>query len=211
MLKLKNNFQRSTIFVTTKIWNTRHSFESCSQEIERLLALFDFPFIDLLVMHWPMGWEDGVDEFPRNDDGDFAASEVDYMETWMAMVAKAKQGRVRSLGLANFNLKQVERLWNADDEIKPQVCQIECNPLFTQMEYRKYCEEKGIVVMCHAPIGNPGSTVYRKPGDPNLLMNETLQSIARGHGKVRRKDSGGKFEKKKQFEFEFEQKLTKIS
>ncbi|EFP05149.1 hypothetical protein CRE_04099 [Caenorhabditis remanei] len=176
---------REELFLSSKIWNTHHSREKCLQQIDEMLTDFDTNYMDLVVIHWPFGWaeDDAGGYLPRGNDGKFIASNVDYLETWKALEDAHRSGKIRSIGLANFNLEQVERIWTKG-LIKPAVLQVEMNPFFTQKEVREYCREKGIALLATMTTGNPGSSCYRKHEDPNLLYNETLIAIAKSHGKT---------------------------
>ncbi|EGT48193.1 hypothetical protein CAEBREN_24389 [Caenorhabditis brenneri] len=182
--------RREELFLSSKIWNTHHSRERCMEQIESMLEDFGTTYMDLIVIHWPFGWaeDEPVTEksdmgmWPRCNNGKFRYSDIDYMETWTALEDAHRSGKIRSIGLANFNLEQVERVWTKG-LIKPAVLQVELNPLFTQKEVRKYCKDKGITLTATMITGNPGSAYYRKHEDENLLFNPVIQSIARAHSK----------------------------
>ncbi|CAI2329387.1 unnamed protein product [Caenorhabditis sp. 36 PRJEB53466] len=179
--------KREELFISSKIWNTFHSYNRCVEEVNKILEEFGTDYLDLVLIHWPYGWLEGGTGtdylFPRGRSGKMEQSTVDFMETYRALEAAHRQKKIRSIGLANFNLKQIERVWT-ESTVKPAVVQVELNPYITQMDIRNWCSERGIVVCAHMPIGNPGSNVFRKSGDPNLLYDDILQPIARGHGKT---------------------------
>ncbi|CAB60336.1 NADP-dependent oxidoreductase domain-containing protein [Caenorhabditis elegans] len=179
--------RREELFLSSKIWNTYHSRNRCMQQIDEMLEIFETTYMDLIVIHWPFGWaedeppgERGL--WPRGANGKMRYSDVDYLETWKALEDAHRSGKIRSIGLANFNIGQVEQVWTKG-LIKPAVLQVEMNPFLDQEEIRQFCREKGIILTAFMLTGNPGSALYRKHEDPNLLYNETLQSIAKGHGK----------------------------
>ena len=72
----------------------------------------------------------------RDEDGRVPFGDIDYMETWKAMENLVKKGKVRSIGMSNFNHEQMERVIK-EGSIKPAVLQVERNPRFTQVR-RKY-------------------------------------------------------------------------
>ncbi|EGT54081.1 hypothetical protein CAEBREN_12392 [Caenorhabditis brenneri] len=133
--------RREELFLSSKIWNTHHSRDRCMEQIESMLEDFGTTYMDLIVIHWPFGWaeDEPVTEksdmgmWPRCNNGKFRYSDIDYMETWTALEDAHRSGKIRSIGLANFNLEQVERVWTKG-LIKPAVLQVELNPLFTQKE-----------------------------------------------------------------------------
>lgn len=68
----------------------------------------------------------------KHDDGSIAFADIDYMDTWRAMENLVKLGKVKTLGMSNFNHEQMERVIKEGD-IKPAVLQVERNPRFTQV------------------------------------------------------------------------------
>lgn len=67
-----------------------------------------------------------------------------------------KDGRIRNLGLSNFNEKQIARIIKSAT-LKPQVLQVELHAYFQQQELRKFCAQNDIVVTAYAPLGSPGA------------------------------------------------------
>ncbi|KAL3195044.1 hypothetical protein MRX96_016001 [Rhipicephalus microplus] len=74
--------EREDLWITGKCWNTYHSrskvFECCELSLKKLRL----EYFDLYLIHWPMGYQEGGDMFPRNENGDFIFSDVDFLETW---------------------------------------------------------------------------------------------------------------------------------
>ncbi|XP_037269553.2 aldo-keto reductase 1B isoform X3 [Rhipicephalus microplus] len=74
--------ERGDLWITGKCWNTYHSrskvFECCELSLKKLRL----EYFDLYLIHWPMGYQEGGDMFPRNENGDFIFSDVDFLETW---------------------------------------------------------------------------------------------------------------------------------
>ncbi|UMM19294.1 hypothetical protein L5515_014961 [Caenorhabditis briggsae] len=176
-------FQRDEIFLSAKIWNTHHSKAKATEQIDEMLQMLDTPYMDLIVIHWPYGWAEDDGMFPRGNDGKPIFSNIDYMETWEALEEAHQTGKVRSIGVANFNLSQLDRIYTKGT-VKPSVLQAEINPYFTQKDVINYCKARNIMITAMMITGNPGSTFYRKYEDPNLLFDETLISIAKNHGKT---------------------------
>src|SRR5690606_23489193 len=81
---------------------------------------------------------------------------VDYLEAWQGLEPAVDQGKVRSIGVSNFNTQQLERLWAAA-RIKPVVNQIESHPYLPMEELKAACDKYGIVITAYSPLGNPGS------------------------------------------------------
>ena len=72
------------------------------------LADLQLTYLDLYLMHWPMGFRPGPENMPRLPDGSIAYdTETHFLETWKAMEGLVKEGLVRHIGLSNFNSKQI--------------------------------------------------------------------------------------------------------
>ncbi|XP_052757097.1 aldo-keto reductase AKR2E4-like isoform X2 [Galleria mellonella] len=162
---------RDDVFITTKLWNTHHKREQVMQALKESLENLGTNYVDLYLMHWPMGLND-----------DYSHSDVDYMETWRGMEDAVKLGLAKSIGLSNFNKEQVERVIKEGD-IKPAVLQIEVHLQIVQAELVSYAQSQGVIVMGYSPFG---SLVTRfgetKPGPK--IDDPTLMKIAQKYGKT---------------------------
>ncbi|KAJ1351758.1 hypothetical protein KIN20_007894 [Parelaphostrongylus tenuis] len=172
------------VFITSKVWNTFHSTSACKKHVVEILDQLQLKYIDLMLIHWPMGYEEGGDPFPKRPDSDkMKYSNEDYLTTWKVLEDFVKEGKIRSIGISNFNHKQIERLI-ANSTVKPAVLQVELHPYLQQKKLRAFCKDKGIAVTAYSSLGNPGSAYFRNPGDPNILTEPTLKKIAAAHGKT---------------------------
>ncbi|KAJ1351755.1 hypothetical protein KIN20_007891 [Parelaphostrongylus tenuis] len=78
--------KRENIFITSKVWNTFHSAPACKKHVVEILEQLQLEYIDLMLIHWPMGFEEGGDSFPKIPDGDkIKFSDVDYVTTWKVL------------------------------------------------------------------------------------------------------------------------------
>lgn len=173
--------KREDIFITSKVWNTFHSYEMALKSIESTLADLKIDYLDLCLIHWPTGYKEGGELFPKNGEK-MAYSDVDYLETWKAMESKVKEGKVRSIGLSNFSAQQIQRVID-NSEIKPAVLQVELHPYFQQPELVDFCHKHSIAVTAYSPLANP-SMPFHKDGDPNVLHDPVISDIAKKHGKT---------------------------
>lgn len=78
-------------------------------------------------------------------------SDVDYLDTYLAMEKLVHLGLVRSIGLSNFNSQQVNRVVN-ESRIKPVTNQIECSPIINQKELTAFCKERNVAVVAYCPL-----------------------------------------------------------
>lgn len=127
-----SGIDRGELFVTTKVWNSKHGYEKTLKafEFSRKELLVDY--VDLYLIHWPCP--------------DFNL----YVETWKAMEKLYKDGHIRAIGVANFRPEWLERILN-ECEVVPVVNQVEYNPYHQNVELRKYCASKGILMACYTP------------------------------------------------------------
>lgn len=142
---------RDQLFVTTKVWNTDQGFDTTLKAFDLSSKKLGLDVIDLYLIHWP-----GQDK---------------YKDTWRALERLYAEGRVRAIGVSNFQIHHLQELMK-DSEIVPVVNQVELHPRFIQQELHAFCREHGIQIEAWAPLMKG-----------RLQDNELLQGIAEKHGK----------------------------
>ena len=108
--KLGTVCERKDIFITSKLWNTKHAAEDVRPACLETLKDLGLDYIDLYLIHWPIGFRAGDDKFPKNPDGSMIYSDTHYNETWGAMEKLVEEGLVKHIGLSNFNSKQIDEV-----------------------------------------------------------------------------------------------------
>jgi 2,5-diketo-D-gluconate reductase A len=124
---------REDLFVTTKLNNGAHGYDSAIAGLERSLAELGLDHVDLFLIHWPLPHQDR------------------YVETWQGFEKLLADGKARSIGVSNFQVPHLERLAK-ETETVPAVNQIELHPKLTQTELRRYHAEHGIATEAWSPI-----------------------------------------------------------
>ena len=150
--------KREDLFITSKLWNTFHKAGDVRSSLEESLQSLGLKYLDLYLIHWPMGYENGGDKkltFPKSADGKIIFCESDYLDTWKEMEKLVAAGLVKSIGISNFNEAQIQRILDNCD-IKPAVQQIETHPYNNQSAMKTFCENVGIKMTAYSPFGNPG-------------------------------------------------------
>lgn len=147
----ESGVSREELFVTSKVWNADQGYDTTLQAFETSLNKLGLEYLDLYLIHWPV--------------------EGKYKDTWKALEKLYKDGKIRAIGVSNFQVHHLEDLI-ADAEVKPMVNQIEFHPLLTQIEVREYCKKQGIQVEAWSPLAQG-----------ELLDNEVLTRIAEKYGK----------------------------
>lgn len=143
---------REELFITSKVWNADLGYESTLVAYETSLKKLDLEYLDLYLIHWPV--------------------EGKYKEAWRALETLYKEGRVKAIGVSNFQVHHLEDLMN-DAEIKPMVNQVEYHPRLTQKEIQEFCQEHGIQLEAWSPLMQG-----------QLLDNLVLQEIANKYNKT---------------------------
>jgi len=174
--------KREDLFITSKLWNTFHSPNLVRDACVTTLKNLGTSYLDLYLIHWPMGYKEGKELFPKNEKGEVAFSDVDYIDTWRAMEKLVADGICKSIGISNFSKRQIERVLEIAS-IVPAVNQVECHPYLNQKKLMEYCGTKKIAVTAYSPLGSPDRP-WAQPGDPQLLEDPKIVTIAKKHGKT---------------------------
>ncbi len=150
---------RDEIFVTTKHWVTMRGYEKATEAIDISLKNLGLDYLDLYLIHWPCVEKVSPDWKEIN------------AGTWKAFEDAYKSGKIRAIGVSNFQKKHYDALAEMC-EIKPMVNQIEFHPGYTQMDTVNYSKEQGMLVQAFSPLGCGA-----------VLADETLAKIAAKYGK----------------------------
>ena len=130
----KSDLSRDDLFITTKLTNSEQGYDSTLRAFDDSMRKLGIDVLDLFLIHWPQ---------PMFDQ---------YVDTWRAFEKLQSDGRIRSIGVSNFEVEHFERLAQECDVV-PSINQIELHPEFTQSELRSYHEEHGILTEAWGPIG----------------------------------------------------------
>lgn len=95
---------------------------------------------------------DDIELFPKDQNGQSLTAQIDYIETYRAMEQLLSTGLVRSIGVSNFNIQQIERL-EANTQIKPVTNQVECHPNKNERQLIDFCAARGISVTAYRYLG----------------------------------------------------------
>ncbi|CAL8072360.1 unnamed protein product [Orchesella dallaii] len=172
---------REDLFIVSKLWNTCHRPEIVESSIRKSLDKFGLDYIDAYLMHSPMGAQEGDELYPFNENGIIISSDIDYLDTYKEMEKLVEKGLTKGIGVSNFNKAQIERILE-NCTIPPVINQVECNPYLSQERLIEFCKSKNIAVTAFSPFASPESP-FRQPGEPELLEDLVLKSIAKKHTK----------------------------
>ncbi|HUA49154.1 MAG TPA: aldo/keto reductase [Solirubrobacteraceae bacterium] len=129
-----SGLERAEVFITTKLFNTEHGRDKARKAFEQSLSKLGGDYIDLYLIHWPV------------------PSRGLYVESWETLCALLEEGRVRSIGVSNFQIDHLERIIDATGVV-PTVNQIELHPRLQQPELRRFHAERGIATEAWSPLG----------------------------------------------------------
>ncbi|MFW5433546.1 aldo/keto reductase [Paenibacillus apiarius] len=148
---LETKVSREDLFVTSKVWNADLGYESTLAAYEASLEKLGLEYLDLYLIHWPVQGK--------------------YKEAWRALETLYQEGRVKAIGVSNFQIHHLENLMK-DAVIKPMINQVEFHPRLTQKELLRFSKEQGIQLEAWSPLMQGG-----------LLDNPMLKEIAAKYGK----------------------------
>ena len=137
----KSGIPRDQIFLTSKIWHNECGEGITTKAIERMLKRLNQEYVDLLLIHWPLG---------------------DYIGAWKEMEKAVQEGKVKSIGLSNFFGKHLEDILKIA-KIMPVVDQVECHPYAPCDELRKELDKINCYIEAWSPIGRGNSQLLSEP------------------------------------------------
>ena len=141
---------REKLFVSTKLWPS--VYEAGMAAVDGTLARLGLDYVDMLILHQPVG---------------------NYLAAWKTMEEAYRAGKVRALGLSNFEQDKIAEVIEAA-EIKPQLVTVECHPYHSQADLRSFLAPFGTVIEAWYPLGH---------GDKGLQEEPVFQKLAQKYGK----------------------------
>ncbi|TKW59131.1 Alcohol dehydrogenase [NADP(+)] [Colletotrichum tanaceti] len=177
----KSGVPRSDVFVTGKLWNTKHVPEDVEAGLDKTLADLGTDYLDLFLMHWPVAFKPSDKWFPIDSQGVFELADIDPAETWAAMEKLVAKGKARAIGVSNFTKQRLEALLATTTTV-PAVNQVEAHPYLQQPELLAFCESKSIRLAAYSPLGNNQTGEPRTVDDP--LVGELAGQLGIDGGRL---------------------------
>jgi len=144
---------RNELFITSKLRNGGHARDAALKSFDGTMKALGIEQLDLFLIHWPV------------------PSQGKYVEAWKTLVELQQQGRIRSIGVSNFNQDHLERIIK-ETGVTPVVNQVELHPAFQQRDKRDFHREHDIKIESYSPLGSGRS-----------LDDKTVAAIGEKHGK----------------------------
>lgn len=149
----ESGLDRKDVWITSKLWPSDYGEKETPKAIDKMLKRLDTDYIDLLLLHQQFG---------------------DYVGAWKAMEQAVKDGKVRSIGLSNFDGERLDNLL-ANATIKPQVMQVELHPYYQQKDLKAKMKPYGTKFESWYPLGH---------GDKGLIEEPVFTKLAKKYGKT---------------------------
>lgn len=149
----ESGIPREKLFITSKLWNADRGYDQTKQAFNDSLARLQLDYLDLYLIHWPA---------------------PGYVESWQAMEELYGQGKIRAIGVSNFEIDHLNELMSKT-AIAPMVDQVETHPYFQQKKLHAFLQENGIYHEAWGPLGQNKTEVMDDP----VLVN-----IAQAHQKT---------------------------
>ncbi len=145
---------REDLFVVSKVWKDDNGYDEALRAFDASMARLGLPTLDLYLIHWPV---------PSTDR---------YVDTWRALIRLQEEGRVRSIGVANFHEHHIERIV-AETGVTPVVNQVELHPWLPQRALREFDAARGIRTEAWSPLARG-----------RVLGTPLLDELAAKHGRT---------------------------
>lgn len=147
---------RDSVWITSKLWPNEYGERKTLKAIDRMLGRLGLEYIDLVYFHQPVG---------------------DYVGGWKEMELALKSGKVRAIGISNFDIS--DSIFDSlvrNAEVKPQIMQIECHPYAQRRHWQERCAAEGIQIECWFPLGG-------RESKGEIMRDPVINRIAKAHGK----------------------------
>ncbi|MDD5788952.1 MAG: aldo/keto reductase [Spirochaetia bacterium] len=156
----ESSLKRSDLFITTKLWNEDHGYESTKKAIDCSLEKLGLDYLDLYLIHWP------------NPVKFRSCWQKANAESWAAMEEAVEAGKIRAIGISNFCERHIDELLKTA-KIKPMVNQIKVCPGQPQKQLADYSRSLGMVVEGYSPLGTGG-----------IFKNAEIKQLAEKYGRT---------------------------
>ncbi|XP_066446257.1 aldo-keto reductase family 1 member C1-like isoform X1 [Eleutherodactylus coqui] len=178
--------RREDLFYTGKLWSTFHPPDLVRPALEKSLQDLQMDYLDLFLIHTPLGLQPGEDLVPVDENGKYLYDNTDLRDTWEALERCKDAGLVKSIGVSNFNRRQLEWILNKPGlKYKPVCDQVECHLYLNQSKLLEFCKSHDIVLVAYSALGSSRDEAWGIDKDlPAVLEDPVLKSVADTQGRT---------------------------
>ncbi|CCM00991.1 uncharacterized protein FIBRA_03039 [Fibroporia radiculosa] len=143
----ESGVSREELWITSKLWNTFHAPEDVESALDDSLKKLDTQYLDLYLMHWPVAFKKDTTEV----DKELTANPY---PTWQKLEELVEKGKVRNIGVSNFNIARIQNLTANPLKVQPAVNQVELSYWNPQPELLAWAKENGLLLEAYSPLGS---------------------------------------------------------
>ncbi|KAG6909277.1 hypothetical protein DXG01_001221 [Tephrocybe rancida] len=144
----QSNVSRKDIWLTSKLWNTFHAPEDVETAVDESLSRLGTDYLDLYLIHWPVA---------QNKDSSLNEQlTADPYPTWQKLEELVEKGKIRNIGVSNFNIRRFQNLTANPLKIQPAVNQVELSYWNPQPELVKWAKDNNLLLEAYSPLGSTG-------------------------------------------------------
>ncbi|KAJ8583337.1 hypothetical protein M405DRAFT_875950 [Rhizopogon salebrosus TDB-379] len=144
----ESSVPREELWLTSKLWNSFHAPEDIEPVLDQSLSMLGTDYLDLYLIHWPVAFK---------KDGNNVLDEgltADPYPTWQKLEELVDKGKIRNIGISNFNIRRIQNLTANKLKYQPAVNQVELNFFNPQPELLKWSKENGLLLESYSPLGS---------------------------------------------------------
>lgn len=176
--------KREDLWITSKIWNTKHRPDLVIQGAQKTLKDLQLDYVDLMLIHWPVTFEQREDfnYSPVDADGKVILGKVDILDTWQGMEELVDMGIAKHIGVSNFSIEMLERIRYSDKvRIQPYCNQVEGHLYLQQPVMSQYLSSRKMYIEFFTCLGRARLT---GPHGVPVLNDPVLEEVAKETGKT---------------------------